>query len=117
MRLPCHDRSASAPVITSHVEADGHYEIHEVAGAGRFDQTGAQWADQLEDQLVGLDALEAIAQELGVEADLEWLAAKRHGHGLAGLADVGGLRRDGQRALTEAEAQRRVLQREQADAP
>ena len=38
-----------------------------------------------------------------------------HRDRLAGLADVGGLRRDRQRALAEAEPQRRVLLRQQAD--
>ena len=77
---------------------------------------GAQRADQLQHQLLGLDALEPVLEELGVEADLEHLPVERHGDRLAGLADVGGLGGDGERALAEAEPQRRVLLRQQADA-
>ena len=77
---------------------------------------GTQRADELEDELLGVDAVEAVAEELRVEADLELLAVEGDRDRLARLADVGSLGRDGERALAEAESQRRVLLREQADA-
>ena len=83
---------------------------------GGFDHAGAQRADQLQHQLLGLDALEPVLEELGVEADLEHLAVEGHRDRLAGLADVGGLGGDGERALAEAQPQGRVLLRQQADA-
>ena len=64
----------------------------------------------------GLDALQAVSQELGVEADLERFAGERHGQRLAGLADVGRLGGDRELALTKGQPQRRVLLRQQADA-
>src|SRR6202012_1656625 len=55
--------------------------------------------------------------EIRVEANLEMLAAKRNGDRLDRLANVRGLRRDGELAIGEPQAQRRVLLREQADPP
>src|SRR5256885_5663971 len=102
----------------SYVQANRHHQVHEAAALlARLDQAGPQRADQLQDEVIRLGALEAVAEELRVEADLERLALERHGQGLAGLADVGRLRRDLERALAEAQAQRRVLLSEQADAP
>ena len=51
-------------------------------------QPGPQRADQLQPHRVALDALDAVAQELGVEADLERLAVEVDRQRLAGLADV-----------------------------
>jgi hypothetical protein len=81
-----------------------------------LDQSGPQRADQLQEQLLRLGALQSLAEELGVEADLQRLAGERHGQRLARLADVRGLRRNVERALREAQPQRRVLLRQQADA-
>ena len=39
---------------------------------------GPQRADELEHEVAALDALEAVAQELRVEADLERFAGERH---------------------------------------
>src|SRR5580704_6526284 len=102
--------------MRSHVEANGHDEVYEVAGVWGFDQTRTQWADELEDELIGVDALEAVAEELWVEADLERLSVKGHGDRLARLPDIGGLSGDGQGALTEAQTQGGVLLGKEADA-
>ena len=80
----------------SDVEADGHDQVDEVPGVGRFDQSRPQRADQLQDQLLGVDALEAVAQELRVEADLTARPGRAPDR-LARLADVGRLGRDRQR--------------------
>src|SRR3984957_21254835 len=97
-----------APAIDSHVEAYGHDQVGEVTGVWGFEQARAQGADQLQDQLLGVDALEPIAQELRVEANLERLAVEGHWDRLAGLTNVWGLRWDGQRyEETTAELQSR----------
>src|SRR3954464_6118107 len=90
-----------------HVQADRHDEVDEAARLTGLDQARAERADQLEDQVVRLCALETVAQELRVEADLERLAVEWHWERLAGFADVGRLRRHFERALGEAHAQRR----------
>src|SRR4051794_7527694 len=92
-----------------HVQADRHDEVDEAARLARLDQARTERTDQLEDQVVRLGALEAVAQELGVEADLERLAVERDRQRLAGFADVGRLRRHFESALGETHAQRRVL--------
>src|SRR3954470_7629933 len=99
------------------VQPDRHHEVDEAARVARLDQARPERADELEDQVVRLGALETVAQELRVEADLERLALERHGERLARLADIGRLRGDLERALREAHAQGGVLLREQADAP
>ena len=63
-----------------------------------------------------VDRLEPVAQELGVEADLERLGRERRRQRLLRLADVLRPRRHRQLALGEAQPQRRVALREQADA-
>ena len=62
----------------------------------------------------GVDALDEVG---GVEADLELLAGELDGERLLGLTDV--LREGAHRELAvgERQAQRRVLLRQQADAP
>src|SRR5436190_18389076 len=103
-------------LAASYVQADWHDEVHEAAALlARLDQAGPKRADQLEDQVLGLRAFEAVAEELGVEADLELLALEGHRQRLARLADVGRLGGDLDRALGEAEPQRRVLLCQQAD--
>src|SRR3954447_20489243 len=87
------------------VEANRHHEVDEAAGIARLDEARAQRADQLEDEVVGLRALETVAQELGVESDLERLALERDGQRLARLADVRRLRGDLERPFREAHAQ------------
>ena len=77
---------------------------------------GRSGRDQLEQHVARLHGLQAVAQELRVEADLERLAAERHRQRLARLADVRRPRRHGQLALAERQSQRRVLLRQQADA-
>ena len=66
--------------------------------------------------VVGRDSLEPVAQEVRVEADLELLARVLDRERLRGLADVLRLRRDGELAVCEAQAQRRVSLRHQAGA-
>src|SRR3954462_2788304 len=100
-----------------YVQPDRHDEVDEAALVPRLDQSRSQRADQLEDEILGLRALETVAEELRVEADLERLAVERDGQRLARLADVRGLRGHLQRALAEFHPQRRVLLGEQANAP
>ena len=57
----------------------------------------------------------ALDQELRVEGDLQRLARVRGRHRLARVADVRRLGGDGQLALGEGEAQRRVSLRQLAD--
>ena len=64
-----------------------------------------------------LHRLQAVAQELRVEADLQRLAGERDRDRLARLADVRRARRHRQLTLGEREPQRRVLLRQQRDAP
>src|SRR4051794_36811601 len=104
-------------VARSDVEPDRHNQVDESAVVPGLDQARAQWTDELEDEVVGLRALEALPQELRVEPDLERLAVERDRQRLTGLADVGRLRRHLERTFGEAHPQRRVLLREQADAP
>src|SRR4051794_4462054 len=74
----------------SDVQADGHDEVDEAGSlVARLDQARPQRADQLQDQLLRLGALEALAGELRVEADLQRFAGERDGQGLARLAHVG----------------------------
>ena len=69
---------------------------------------GPQRRDQLQHDVVARDALDALAQEGRVEADLERLAAEIAGQRLAALADLLGLRRDRQLAGRERQPQRRA---------
>src|SRR3954468_16290545 len=100
--------------LRSDVQPDRHHQVDEATVVAGLDQAGTKGADELEDQVVGLGALEPLAQELGVEADLDRLALERHRQRLARLADVGRLRRHLKAAVSEAYPQRRVLLREQA---
>ncbi len=59
-----------------HVQADRHDQVEEAALVGALDQAGPQGADELEDQVVRPNAVQAVAQELRVEADLERLAGE-----------------------------------------
>src|SRR5437899_12916290 len=101
--------------MSSHVQSDGHDQVDEVARVRGFDQAWAQRADELENQLLGLDALESVAEELRVEADLERLAVEGNRYRLARLPHVRGLGRNRERSLAEAEPKRGILLREQAD--
>src|SRR3954451_14450902 len=100
-----------------HVQSDRHDEVAE-AGVlvARLDQAGAERADQLQDELLRLRALQALTEELRVEADLQLLTGERDRKGLARLTHVRRLRRHIERALGEAQAERRVLLRQEADA-
>ena len=62
--------------------------------SGRRDEAGAQAIDELELHGVAGDRLEAVAQEVRVEADLELLAGVLDRERLGRLADVLGLRGD-----------------------
>ena len=64
-------------------------------------------------ELVRLGALQAFAEELRVETDLELLAREGHGKRLRGLAHVRCLSGNVEAALREAQPQRCVLLREQ----
>jgi hypothetical protein len=99
------------------VEPDRHDEVQEAAPVSRLDEAGTQRADELQHQVGALRALEPVAQELRVEADLERFAGERYRQRLAGLAHIRRLRRDRQLALGEMQAQRRVLLGHEADAP
>src|SRR5829696_8818685 len=100
-----------------HVQSDRHDEVTESGGlVARLDQTRAQRADQLQGQLLRLRALQPLAEEFRVEADLERIAGEGHGQRLACLSYVWGLGRHVEGALREAQPQRRVLLREQAHA-
>src|SRR5438067_5049205 len=111
MRVSC--------IGSSDVQANGHHEVDEgpraLAIHGRLDQPRPQRADELQDELVRLRALQALAQEVRVETDLERLAVEWERQRLARLPDVRCLSRDLERALAKAQAQRRVLLREQAN--
>src|SRR5215208_8377073 len=82
------------------VQPNGHDEVPEagVLGPG-LDQARPKRADQLEEQLLRLGALQPLPEELRVEADLERLAGKGHRQRLARLAHVGSLRRHVECAL------------------
>ena len=54
-------------------QADRHDEVREVVALA-LDHGRPQRADQLEAHVVAVDRLEPVAQEVGVEADLERLA-------------------------------------------
>ena len=106
-------RARRAPARPSGAEADGHHEVPEVVALTGH-EPGTQRGDELQvDLLLALQALEAIAQEARVEADVERVAAEVAGERLAELADV--LRACRHRQLTrgEREADRRVAAREQ----
>src|SRR5437868_6467533 len=94
------------PTADSYVQPDRHDQIDESASLlPRLEQPGAQRADELQDEVLGLRALQAVPEELGVEADLEGLALEGDRQRLAGLADVGRLGRDLDGALAEAQAE------------
>ena len=91
-------------------QADRHDQVPVVVGAAR-QQPRPQRRDQLQHDRVARDALDALAQERRVEADLERLAAEVAGQRLAALADLLGLRRDRQLAGRERQPQRRARRR------
>src|SRR3954447_3164273 len=69
---------------TSHVEADRHHQIAEVFIVDRLQQAWAQRRDQSQHYLIALDAFDPLAEEVGVEADLQRLALERCRHRLFG---------------------------------
>src|SRR5262249_19047832 len=85
-RVPSRERGA--PSSHLHVEAYRHHQIAELVVGERLQQPRPKRGDQLDDHLVGLDRLEAIAHELRVEADLEQLARIRRGERLAGVPEI-----------------------------
>src|SRR5918996_120774 len=103
------------PARRSAGQPDRHDQVLEVVALA-VHEAGPQRADELEPHGVVDHGLEPVAQELRVETDLHRLAAVAHGERLARLADVLGLRRDGQRPLLEAQAERRLALRQQAGA-
>ena len=60
------------------VEADRHQEVA-VPVVASLQQSWPKRADEAETQLVAGDAVHPVAQELGVEADLERLAVEGDG--------------------------------------
>ena len=78
------------------------------------DQAGPQRVDQLQPHGVAAHRIDAVREELRVEADLERLARVGGGKRLLRLADVLALGRDRQLTLGEAQSQRRVAQRHHA---
>src|SRR5918994_6516199 len=101
----------------SDVQANRHHQVAEVLLAGGLEQPRSERRDQLEDDLVRIDALEAVPDELGVEADLQQLTAVRRGERLAGVAEVGRLRGDDQLPLAEGEPKGSVALGELRDPP
>src|SRR5665811_763853 len=87
-----------------HVEADRHHEVAEVFVVDRLQQARAQWRDQPQQHLLAAYGLDAVAEELRVEADLQRLALERRRHRLLGVADIGRRRRDLQLARRKREA-------------
>src|SRR5437764_9733270 len=101
--------SRRLPARLLDVEANRHDQILKAASVSRLDQAWSQGADQLEQQVPLLHGLETVAEELGVEADLQWLSLEGDGHRLGRLADVGRLRRYGQLARREGQPEGSVL--------
>jgi hypothetical protein len=97
------------------VEADRHHQIAEVFALDRLQQARPQRRDQPQQHLVALDALDALLEELRVEADLERLALERRRHRLRGIADVGSLGGDRQLPRRKGKAERSVALRQLAD--
>src|SRR5688572_26337715 len=56
-----------------HIQSDGHQEVLEARAVTGFEQARPQRRDQLDDH-VTVDRLQAVAQELRVEADLQRFA-------------------------------------------
>src|SRR3954469_24534400 len=81
---------------TSHVETDRHHQIAEVFVVDRLQQARPQRRDQPQHDLIALDAFDPLAEEVGVEADLQRLALEGGGHRLLRVADVWGRRGPGQ---------------------
>ena len=71
-------QAGRACAVASDVEADGHEEVA-VSVVASLEQPGSKRADEPESKLVAGHAVDAVPQELGVEADLEGLAGERHG--------------------------------------
>src|SRR3977135_684688 len=72
LRNPRH--SAAPTTMASNVEADGAHQVAEVIGLRRLDQAWAKRGDQLENDLLRVDALQPVPDELRIEADLQELA-------------------------------------------
>src|SRR5215211_3998190 len=87
----------------SDVQSNGHDEIEETSVITRLNQPRAEWADQLQDEVVRLGALQALPEEVRVEADFECLSLEGHRQRLAGLSDIRRLSRDVERSLGESQ--------------
>jgi hypothetical protein len=96
---------------SSAYEPDRHDQVEEVV-ALPVQEPRSQGADQLEADRLVRDRLEPVAEELGVEADLQRLARVGDGKRLPRLPDVLRLGGDRQLAVLEAESQRRLPLRE-----
>src|SRR4051812_30452973 len=101
------DRSSRPLTSTaaSHVEADRHHQVAEVVAFDRLQQPGTKRRDQPQQQLLALHALNAVLEEVGVEADLQRLALERRRHRLLRIADLRSLGRDRELALRESQPQ------------
>ena len=86
-------------------QPDGHEEVPVVLPLAA-QQARAKRADQAQPHFVAVHALDALPQEVRIEADLERLAGERHGHRLAPLAHLVAGGGHGQLALLERQAQR-----------
>src|SRR5438105_13561291 len=104
----------------SDVQPDRHDQVEELALlllTGRFQETRAQRADELDHQLIGTHAVEAVLKKLRIEADLECLTLVVDRHRLRCLAHVGRLSREGDLSSVESQPQRRCSLRQDADPP
>jgi len=73
--------------VTISREPYGHDQVPEVvAGAG--DEPRPERADQLKPHIAFGDRLEAVAEKIRVEPDLEHVASRRNRHRFASLADI-----------------------------
>src|SRR5579884_2408626 len=87
-------------------QADRHHEVCEVVALALQDRR-PQRADQLQPHVVAVHRLEAVAEEVGVEADLERLSGEAGRHRFLRLAYIVRTRDHRQLAGGEAQLERR----------
>src|SRR4051794_26579125 len=85
-------RAVSCIAAPLDVEANRHPQVALLIPLDGLQQSRAQRGDQPQQQLIAPDALDAVLQELGVEADLKRLALEGGRHALLRIADLGCLR-------------------------
>src|SRR5262249_17857296 len=105
----------NSPAADSAGQTDRHDQVRVVRRVA-LEHRGAKRADQLHEHRLRVDRLEAVPQELGVEADLDRLTRVRRRQRLLRLADILCSPRDRQLPRGEAETERGVPLREQTHA-